>query len=99
MEKKVWTKDEIKDKILTDDKWLERAVVAIYNKQTNDEKECEATIKDNGVGFSGAHARMGSYMARWVLKGNRLSDKWLDRARRMMVKYAGQLTRIANGGE
>lgn len=39
MSTKIWTKEEIKDKLVTDNRWLARAVCAIYNYQTTDEAE------------------------------------------------------------
>ena len=38
MTTKIWTKEEILSGIQTNNKWVERGVVAIYNKQTEDEK-------------------------------------------------------------
>ncbi len=90
-------KAKFKDKILTDQRWLERAILAIYNRQTEDEKTQEATLKHNKVGFTGADARLLSYYASWILKGNHLSGVHVERARKRIVKYAGQLADIAKG--
>lgn len=94
---KRWSKAEIRVKIMEDQRWLERAVVAIYDRQTGEEKIREVTLKHNNVGFNGADARIGTYIAQWIKKGNHLSGGWLERSRKMMAKYAGQLAKIANG--
>jgi hypothetical protein len=94
---KVWKKEEIKDKILLDDKWLCRGIVAIFNKQTAEEQTVEETIKDNGVGFTGADGHLLTSFAKQYISKGYLSDKQISWARRKMIKYAGQLAKIANG--
>ena len=39
-----WTPEAIKEKLLTNQTWLERAIVAIYEKQTASERATEATL-------------------------------------------------------
>lgn len=95
-----WKKDEIKEKLMMGDvRWIERAVIAIFNKQTENEKEVESTNIRNNVGFTGADAKILTSFAKQLLKNkNRhLSDKQLAIAKRRIVKYAGQLAKIANG--
>jgi hypothetical protein len=94
--KKVWTKDEIRENILKSSKWVERAIVAVYQRQTALEKQAECTSQDNNVGFSACDAHSGSYMAKWILGGRSLSGKWLEKGRKMALKYCGQLTTYAN---
>jgi hypothetical protein len=77
------------------DRAVERAMVAIYNRQTADEQVSSDTKHQNGVGFTGADARLGTYYAKWVLKGNSLTGKHLVKARYMSQKYVRQLTDIA----
>ena len=91
-----YTPEQIKAKLVTDQLWLERAVLAIYKRQTSAEQQSEATQLRNCVGFNAFDAQLASYLAKWLLAGRRLSGKWLERARRMMPKYAGQLADIAN---
>lgn len=70
-------------------------MVAIYNRQTEDEKRASATMRQNGMGFAGPDARIGSYYAQWILKGNSLTGKHLDKARQMSFHYIRQLCEIA----
>lgn len=94
---KVWTRDEIATKLTTDVKWLVRGIVAIYEKQTSDEQNSETTKHHNAVGFNGRDAKFGSSLAQQLQNGRHLSYRQIDAAQRMMVKYAGQLAKIANG--
>lgn len=89
------TKEIILNKLATDQKWLERGVLAIYKRQTEDEKQSEQTSHSNGRGFAGCDARRGTRMAQWLIKGYHLDGKHLEKARKMMPKYAGQLLIVA----
>jgi sulfur transfer protein SufE len=89
------TKEIIAAKLLSSDWWLTRGVVAIFNKQTEDEKSAETTNRTNGIGFTGADARFGSGMAKILIAGYTLTPKQTIATRKMMQKYAGQLLRIA----
>lgn len=98
-----WTKEVIQQKILTDDRWLTKGIVAIYKKQTDAEQATESTQEDNGVGFNGADANILSSFAKQIIRWDAnpiyrspLSAKQLVIARTKMKKYAGQLTQIAN---
>lgn len=97
IQRKVWTRDEIKAQILADDRWVERAIVAIYNKQTSHEQAIGSTMVHNGVGFAHCHANLGSYYARWIKSGKMLSGHHVAKARKIALRYVGQLAKIANG--
>lgn len=92
----VWTPDAIAALLDRNDVAVERAVVAIFNRQTSDEQESESTKHDNGVGFNAFHAGLGSYYARWIQSGRHLTGNHLDKARRMMRRYVRQLAEIAS---
>jgi len=91
------TRETIKEKILTDDRWLERGILAVYRLQTADEQNTETTSEHNGVGFNAFDARSGSYYAKWLESGRSLSGPHLAKARKLCLRYIGQLERIANG--
>lgn len=93
---RVWTKDEIKSLLETSEKMVVRSVVKIYEKQTKDEQTYKETNENNGVGFNGVDAGIMSSFAERVLKGKSLTEKQMVIAKKKIVKYAGQLTRIAN---
>lgn len=75
---------------------LEKAILRIDERQTDDERNAGETRYSNGIGWSGADASVGTYMADYVRKGNTLSGAWRLRAFRLAIKYRGQLADIAN---
>jgi|WetSurMetagenome_2_1015567.scaffolds.fasta_scaffold241588_2 hypothetical protein len=101
-----FTKDIIRNKLLTNDEWLVRGIVAIYNKQTDTERNAETTKVSNGVGFNGPDARLLSIYAKRIQqwyktpemhgKTHPLTLGQFVVARYKMKKYAGQLAKIAN---
>jgi len=97
MTKKIWTREDIVAMLNTNDRAVERGVVAIWQRQTADEQDSDTTRHSNGIGFSGWSAHSGSYYAKWVESGRRLTGKHLDKARKIALHHVGQLTRIANG--
>lgn len=93
------TKQYIRSKLETDDRWLERGILAIYNFQTSNEQQTGETIEANSVGFNGSDARLLTYCAKWIARGNHLSGIFLERARKSTLKYAGQLAKIAKDND
>jgi hypothetical protein len=77
------TKEFIKDKLLTDQCWLMRGIVAIFEMQTYDEQQAEQTKE------------LMSSFAKQIQRGRTLSTKQLAFAQKKMPKYAGQLLHIA----
>lgn len=95
--KKIWTKDEIRKNLETSQAWVERGILAIYRQQTADEQSQEDTRWFNQHGFSSADAKYLTYTAKWLLSGKHLSGLHIGKARARLLKYAGQLAKIANG--
>ncbi len=91
-----WSKGDVMVMLDISDAAVERAVKALFQRQTRQEQSAEVTIHRNGVGFSNADAGLGGYYAQWLEGGRKLDGRHLERARRMMKKYAGQLAEIAN---
>ena len=109
---KTYTKEDIVRMLTLSNTAVERAVMALYERQTADEQATQATREHNGVGFNGTDAPILTSFAE-QLKGigwytnnygvsvrrnapRRLSEKQLALARRKVLKYAGQLAAIAN---
>lgn len=89
----------VRDKLATDNEWLVRGMVALYNRQTEDEKAAEGTKYLNRRGFNSADSEiLTSFAKQWIAR-NWLSDKQMGILKRKMAKYAGQLARIARGEE
>jgi hypothetical protein len=80
-----------------------RALVGIYNRQTEHEKVINTTTNSNGVGFAGCDAKGGSLSAKYFLKHKRLEtwmiNKWLKvsgvSGYPRLCKYHKQLNDIA----
>lgn len=94
--KKMWTPEEMKDILNRYDDQVCKAVVKIYENQTSDEKSSYETKHVNGIGFNGADAAIMSRFAEFYIRYGFLSPKMMMIARKKIMKYAGQLCRIAN---
>lgn len=88
------SKEEIKDKLKNDLRWMERALVVLHDLQTNEEQNVGTTIVDNGKGFNGMDGRYLSYLAKWVKKGNHLSEKHMKKAGEKLPKYWKQISNM-----
>jgi len=95
-EKRVWTEDEIKSLIQSNDKVLYRAIKKLYAEQTADEQASGETKHQNGVGFNGVDAKFMSSIAEFLNRAGFLTSKQKVIARKKLVKYNKQLTRLAN---
>lgn len=94
--KTMHTIETVKAKLATNQKWVERAIVVLYEHQTADEQQQDSTIEANGVGFNAFDAPTLSYYAEWLLKGNHLTGKHLQKAFKAVPKYAKQILSIIN---
>jgi hypothetical protein len=91
--------ETIRDKITSDPRWVERAILALYRRQTAYEQRTLRTKDKNGRGFSKSDGHlMGSY-ARWLLSGKHLDEEHLKKAYVIMKKYARQLVLIVREKE
>jgi hypothetical protein len=81
----------VRQAIENNDRAVERAIMVLYARQTEDERKERTTKHSNGRGFSGAHASIGTYWANWIRQGRQLSGLHLVRARAMAFHYVGQL--------
>lgn len=102
----------IREKLSTDDQWILRGLIAIYQRQTADEQEQQMTKHWNSVGFNGADAEILTSFAQRVIKRGwdafqaqkiaypisfYLTEKQEAILRRRITKYARQLVRISKG--
>ena len=94
--KRVWTEDEIKSLIQTNDKVLYGALKHLYACQTQDEKNTASTHVHNGAGFNATDAEFLTSICQQLEKKGSLSPKQKEVARKKLVKYNKQLTRLAN---
>ena len=95
---RIWTEDEIRDLVQTNDIVLYRALKKLYGEQTAGEQATGETVEHNGRGFNGIDSKFLSSVSEFLLKKGFLTDKQKATTRRMMKKYTKQLTRLANAG-
>ena len=95
-EQKTWTIEEIRELLKESDQAVARAILAIYNRQTEDEKIVKETSASNGIGYNGVDANFMSSLAQFYQSKGFLSSGQLKYGRKKIMKYAGQLTEIAN---
>jgi len=101
----------ITEKVMTDDRWLIKGLLTIFDHQTADEQRRDATEVHNGVGFGAFDVELMSSFSKQVIeRGGRelveskqqilatslMSPKQVEICRRKMKKYCAQLARIAD---
>lgn len=96
MKEKVWGKDEIKGYLEKSDKWVERGLVALYKKQTDDEQTHNRTKHRNNAGFNKTDAEFLTSCAKFFIENGFLTKKQIVYCRKKILKYSGQLAKIAN---
>ena len=95
-ERRIWTEDEIKNLVQTNDKVLYGALRKLYDCQTADEKIDGMANHKNGAGFNGVDAGILTSFCEFLNKAGFLTVKQKEIARKKMVKYTKQLTMLAN---
>jgi hypothetical protein len=99
MAAKTWTEEQIVHLLRTNDRAVERAIVALYDRQMADEKASSRTKHDNTIGFRQNHAPRLSKYARLIRAGHHLYPMQLSFVRPWLVMYRCQLTEQANLNE
>lgn len=100
---KIVTKEWLKGKVIANPSlYIGRALVALFNRQTAEEKQTNDTKFLNGIGFSANDGRIGALGAKYYMKYGTLLEwqlkPWLKLDKKgypRIVKYAKQLNDIA----
>lgn len=85
----------IKHRLMYSDPWLLRALIVLYNNQTEDEKYKKDTKYKNGIGFNATDALILTNLAEQYIEKNWLSEKQIKICRRLIPKYSKQLNELA----
>jgi hypothetical protein len=93
------TKEDIQAKFDTDNRWLFKGILAVYARQTADERVTESVKYHNRKGFCPTDAKFLCSIGRQITMGWGLSPKQVALARKKMQKYAGQCLLISKTGE
>jgi hypothetical protein len=98
---RTWTREQVEHFLRTNDEWVRRGVLALYARQTEGEQLGRRTLVHNHQGFNQYDARWFSAVAEALLKypARRLTPEGAERLRPRLMKYVGQLTRVANERE
>ena len=94
---KKWEQAEIEKLLTKSDEMVRRSVLKLYEYQTAGEQRVNYTMYFNRVGFNRPDSFYLSDIARLLKYGNKLTDKQIWKARKTIMKYTKQLTKIANG--
>jgi hypothetical protein len=96
-----WTEAKVLLMLSTDDRWVERALVMLYRRQTEYEKQKDTTRVKNTIGFQRGDDETMSPLARKIEAGGKLSEMELAYVRRpwhrgatpipTIAKYRGQI--------
>ena len=91
------TKESIVELLATNDKAVGRALLVLLNNQTADEQSSSITKYNNGKGFKGCHANIGTSFAKYFQRTGTLTPKQLAYARGRMniFQYHRQLIEAA----
>lgn len=93
---RIWTEEEIKNLVQTNDKVLYGALKNLYACQTADEQSMGETNCKNGAGFNGVDAPILTSISQFLINRGYLTDKQKVLVRKKLVKYNKQLTKLAN---
>jgi len=97
--RRAWTKEAIQEMLAARDRAVERGLLAIYRLQTDQERGAQETLEHNGVGFNAFDAKAMTVQAQYLLRFGSLTPGRISLVRERLMKYAGQLARIANQKE
>jgi hypothetical protein len=81
----------LKQQISTRDNQALKALVTVFNNQTEDEQMAEDVRVYNNVGFTPFDAEFMTSLAKQYISKNYLSPKQLSYVKKVMPKYARQL--------
>ena len=100
-EARQWSREELLNLLDSNDKFVEKALLKMYNRQTDDEQNGAYTKHDNGVGFNAFDAELLTSFAQQANMsvrphGQRLSRKQMQVARKRLRRYIRQIEEEAN---
>ena len=93
-----WTPEGVALMLSSNNRAVEKGILALWDRQTPDEKSAELTKHSNGVGFNLPDSHMGTKCAKWIKAGKSLTGWHLAKARELTIKYRGQLCDLAIAG-
>lgn len=89
-------KQFLKHKLSTNKRWALKALLTIYESQTNEEQNVGHTIVNNGIGFSGVDSEILSSFATQYLSKGFLSQKQMKILFKNISKYWKQILEVSD---
>lgn len=89
----------VKAKLASDEKWAKKALLAIYENQTEDEQLTSATNHLNGVGFGGADAFILTRFAIQLKTRDFLSPKQMELVFHKIPRYSRQIIELSDSSK
>ena len=86
----------VKNQLSYDELWATKALLKIFDFQTYEEKMYENTEIDNGIGFTGADAKILSSFAKQYKSRGFLSHKQMYILHKRIPKYWNQIINISD---
>jgi len=89
-------KEYLKMKLGNDVAWQKKALIKIYEFQTDDEQYRETTFHNNNIGFTGSDAEILTSITKQYLTKNFISPKQQSIVAKKMLKYWKQILTISD---
>jgi len=86
------TKAQVKARLEEDADFRLQALLVLYRRQTEDERDEKDTKWKNKRGFMSSHAVNGSQLAEKVIAGEELTEEESGKVEGIVCKYSKQLT-------
>lgn len=83
----------LREQLSTNPNQATKALIFLFNRQTEEERELETTAFFNRVGFNGRDARFLTSLAKQFLKTGSLSHSQMTYLMKLIPKYAGQIVK------
>jgi hypothetical protein len=91
MNSNIYTREHIQRRLACDKKWIERALIVLYESQTRDEQSGEGCFHRNSKGFNLSDCKFLTHCSKWVMTGGSLSEKNLIICKKLLPKYWRQI--------
>lgn len=90
------TKEFVKLQLHTSASWAKKALITIYDNQTDDEAQHGHTSDLNGIGFTGTDAEILTSFAKQLMRRGSLSPKQMVIVHKKMPKYWKQIISVSD---
>ena len=93
---KTQIRDFVRNQLASNEIWAKQALLKIFEFQTEEEQQIEATCEHNNVGFTGADGEFLTSLAKQLKSKGFLSAKQMAFVYKKMPKYWKQIISISD---